>query len=847
MHDQLINEILTQQSPEIQDLKANATILLSFLAFIKRVDSLSGVDKRFYELQRSLYQATSSGRDMVSLEELFKEYFGLPIKPAGKSLPLKLRLNASVKRLNGLKKEQVLFVKKLKEGEFYGALWPWQRDPRRIEIHLGYGSGSISESDYGQLDILVKKYLSKATLDQVEAGVGGRIHGISLPSFLQMAEMEGSTFKLKISSGEKTGYLEVQKGSLIGAQTQGIMGREAAYRIISWENIAIDIEQAAPAQPDQIQQPLMHVLMESLKIKDEAALPAEAVETAPGHPPALGEISAGKADGIAAEAVAQTPAKATFRIAPFERAVPQRMAAPSRKNRIVLIAAGVAATLILLAAGTALTLKLLKTARIETEYRNMLARVEIEIEPEKKEKLIQQYIDTYGPGSHLAEITQKIDEVRQLYEVRDFEKTTLSVNSQPIDENYETKALEIYAQFLEKYPNSRFAKEIDRAIAGIKELLDTTYYNRATDAGKFDLGRRFEAYQSYLSRFPNGKHREEVEKLMLGMGDEYYGFIQAEAAVCEKEQTWDKCIHYCDNYIKVFETNPRVAAVLSIKNQLLDQQAFEALTREAAKNPDDYQQALDLFTQFQKSHPESWAKAGVEQKIKELTPKARNQMEWEKMQAFAKNPQNDVLERSERLQRYLEKSGDTPYARPARDLLEELQGEQKEARHRRDLAIAKRKEAQQAAQQAAAQEQMAARIRRLTDAFVDQIDQSGSRYQARRDGTVTDSATGLMWALLDSQQELGHCVNYDSAVNYVKQLQKGGYRDWRLPSSEELASLYKNPPFFPQSGAAWYWTAEVYARGYHSVANIVTSKPEKSFSRQHVDQSQCGSVRAVRP
>jgi hypothetical protein len=112
---------------------------------------------------------------------------------------------------------------------------------------------------------------------------------------------------------------------------------------------------------------------------------------------------------------------------------------------------------------------------------------------------------------------------------------------------------------------------------------------------------------------------------------------------------------------------------------------------------------------------------------------------------------------------------------------------------------------------------------------------------------VRDTQTGLMWATLDSHLELGRCVSYDRAMQYVRALRNGGYADWRLPTSAELAGIYKNYPFFPDSGAKWYWTSETYVKGYRRIANIVTTKRESVFKREYFELDQCGAVRAVRP
>jgi hypothetical protein len=68
-----------------------------------------------------------------------------------------------------------------------------------------------------------------------------------------------------------------------------------------------------------------------------------------------------------------------------------------------------------------------------------------------------------------------------------------------------------------------------------------------------------------------------------------------------------------------------------------------------------------------------------------------------------------------------------------------------------------------------------------------------------------------------------------------------------LPTASELAGILKQAPFFPASGAEWYWSSESYAKGFHTVANIVSAKQETIYTREFRKISECGSVRAVRP
>jgi hypothetical protein len=50
------------------------------------------------------------------------------------------------------------------------------------------------------------------------------------------------------------------------------------------------------------------------------------------------------------------------------------------------------------------------------------------------------------------------------------------------------------------------------------------------------------------------------------------------------------------------------------------------------------------------------------------------------------------------------------------------------------------------------------------------------------DGTITDSASGLMWQQADS----GFGMIWEDALDYAENLELAGYSDWRLPNAKEL-------------------------------------------------------------
>ncbi|MFA4911000.1 MAG: DUF1566 domain-containing protein [Desulfobacteria bacterium] len=66
-----------------------------------------------------------------------------------------------------------------------------------------------------------------------------------------------------------------------------------------------------------------------------------------------------------------------------------------------------------------------------------------------------------------------------------------------------------------------------------------------------------------------------------------------------------------------------------------------------------------------------------------------------------------------------------------------------------------------------------------------EIGKDGS-FIAYDDGTVLDTRTNLTWAAKDNRSD----INWQDAKSYCENYRAGGYTDWRMPTSEELAGLY---------------------------------------------------------
>ncbi len=89
--------------------------------------------------------------------------------------------------------------------------------------------------------------------------------------------------------------------------------------------------------------------------------------------------------------------------------------------------------------------------------------------------------------------------------------------------------------------------------------------------------------------------------------------------------------------------------------------------------------------------------------------------------------------------------------------------------------------------------------------------QSQPAYVDNHDGTVSDTATGLMW-----QQDTPVIeMTWDEALSYCESLNLAGYTDWRLPTKKELRSLLDysrygpaiDTSYFPDTFSSFYWSS----------------------------------------
>lgn len=81
--------------------------------------------------------------------------------------------------------------------------------------------------------------------------------------------------------------------------------------------------------------------------------------------------------------------------------------------------------------------------------------------------------------------------------------------------------------------------------------------------------------------------------------------------------------------------------------------------------------------------------------------------------------------------------------------------------------------------------------------------QTPSGFKDNGDGTVTDKKTGLTWQKVCPKE----VKTWHGAGKYCHTLSLAGHSDWRLPTKNELVSLYTDGGFRSKE-SSFYWSSE---------------------------------------
>jgi len=508
----------------------------------------------------------------------------------------------------------------------------------------------------------------------------------------------------------------------------------------------------------------------------------------------------------------------------------------------------------------------LNTAVDESKFETAKRDASVMLEKKDYEKAVaiyQEYLSQHPNTTHENELNRNITEIRNLMDENDY-VTILSLSKSDPKTRVNT-----YRSYLDKHPEGKhreavrelmrqasgaYYKQFKQEITDLKangdwlkcvetcndfdknlaesqwadevEALRAECKNKRTEDKRLaDLIAKVEAkgaddeavrqlYLSYLKEHPDSSLETEIRNRVAALDEKI-----------RTEKEWDETIAYI-----VSEKNDLDQRISRLKEYLAEnpsgehsQEATEKLkgleeqrddvmwkgvilAYENSKTP--VERKVALLEAFVKKNATGKHLSDAEEKLKALEGEL-DKAAWERVARYADDQSISISDRVKKLTNYVNQDPSSTYSQYAQVRLRRLrrfQGEEE-------------------------------KIRRI-------IAQSGNTYTLRN-GVITDNRTRLMWCAFDSYLDLQRCLKYDSATQYVRRLNYGGYADWRLPSEAELELVYKNKPFLPTAtDGEWYWTSD--PRSGRMVPVVFADKRSGSSSAKIETAVGCGSVRAVR-
>jgi len=128
-------------------------------------------------------------------------------------------------------------------------------------------------ADYLEKPFVVEELTKKIIARLAKESEGGILQTVPLEMFLQLVEMEQKTCTIRVTnktSGLK-GVLFFKKGDLYDARVLDTKGKPSAYQILSWNKVALSIQDTCPVKTKQIHDNLQALLMQAMRLKDEIA------------------------------------------------------------------------------------------------------------------------------------------------------------------------------------------------------------------------------------------------------------------------------------------------------------------------------------------------------------------------------------------------------------------------------------------------------------------------------------------------------------------------------------------------------------------------------------------------
>ena len=103
-------------------------------------------------------------------------------------------------------------------------------------------------------------------------GIKGRIEDMGLADIIQVLHNEHKTVGIHLASERGYGGVFLLDGELVHAAYRDIIGKDALWRLLSWDDGDFEVDQDEAAPEISIDEPLESLLLDSMRQIDESGV-----------------------------------------------------------------------------------------------------------------------------------------------------------------------------------------------------------------------------------------------------------------------------------------------------------------------------------------------------------------------------------------------------------------------------------------------------------------------------------------------------------------------------------------------------------------------------------------------
>jgi len=768
----------------------------------------------------------------------------------------------------------------------------------------------------------------------------GQIKGISLISFLQIVQMEKLTCTLAVSYSKKKGSLFIKDGEIISSKTNtGLKNLDAAFDILCWDDPSIELKKNMPAKERHINMPLMSLLMEATRLKDELVSKGEleeediileeagdgdfektdldSVSLEDNLDSDLDSVSllaegsddiSTSLDGIHLEmdipdqkntesddSVADTidqeiPDELLIEeIAPSQKVIkPEKTGvdqvdltsstpskhlydftesivstdaqeaiyseygdkAPSiedfieKKSSKSKIIIAIISLIILTGGVIGEGIYYINQKKLSSAYEKMEKNLNSLKFEEQKIALLKNFISNYPDTKYGNLADKQLSGLLNMNEKDDYKTLLSNIKKLDINGKYPERAIIYYDNFLQKYPKGNYFKKIKAFKNSIPKIMQKYKFNEIKKISFFDTIKKLNSIKEYRKEFP-GIHSEELDKMIEKTGSSYIKILKKQISKCDDLHKYQNIIKKIDRFKSFFFNQKQRLLVEKLRRKLEKEYLALALLNTAKKETGSLLEEKKFLNDYIASHNIYSLVIIVKERIRAIDETIKSEKTFHSIMKYADNNNYPLINRINKLTTYIYSNTQKRYKEKASKKIESL----KDLLNKTKLRPVTSKKIEQKPKEKKTESAPFDLKYAYKNALKIKKKMDKSRFLAMNNFSFVDTFTGKTWMIVDSDDIFkNRCFSFKEAKKEIKNLNLDGYKDWRLPTERELLTLFKNKPFFPAEKNKWYWSSNIFEKGFNTYSAVVTNDKTETRKKEFKDIfSNCGNFKLIRP